>query len=71
MSEPLPEDAILKIAEVQLRIEEIIRELEDVDFETEEDRAIVITLLAMAFVKGWEERFYFEHPDAPRAPEIS
>lgn len=66
MSEHLPEHAILEIGKVQLAIAEIISQLDDVEFESEEDRVIVILLLSTAYVQGWEDRFYFEHPDAPR-----
>lgn len=65
----LPEKAILEIAQVQLAIEDIIRQLDDVDFESEEDRTLTIYLLCLAYVRGWEDRFYFEHPDVPRISE--
>lgn len=52
----LPPEAIVKIGQVQLCIEGLIRELdESVDLE-EDDRAIVIVLLSLAYVQGWEDR---------------
>lgn len=66
----LPERAILEIAQVQLAIEDFIRQMdEDVEITSEEDRMILIYLMCLCYTRGWEDRFYAEHPDAPRIPE--
>lgn len=62
----LPPEAIIQIGEVQLAIEQIIRELDDaVEFDDPNDRAIVIHLLSMSYIEGWVDRHNGKTLDNP------
>lgn len=60
----VPPEVALQFAEIDLAIEEAIRELDDsLDFEDEIDRTLVLHLLRWAYIQGYTDR-HNEQADA-------